>query len=276
MKISEMTDGVAVASGDLAPVVRSGANVKIPLGTMAGESTADYTPTAGLGDLALLDEVALTNMADQAANTILANATSGAAAPTAVAIAANKFMARSSTGDLAAKDVSDAGLALIDDADGAAMRTTLGLGNAPILQVVTNYSTSTDSTSTAIPIDDTIPQNTEGKEFITATITPLSASNSVLVTVRMNIGATAYGSIAVFRDSVANALDATTIRMSTTSEVETVHLSFLDSPATTSAVTYRVRFGPNTGTAYVNQNAIPGRYFGGVSKSGIILQEIRG
>lgn len=46
--------------------------------------------------------VALTEMATQAANTVLANATSSAATPTAVALAASQLLGRGSTGDIAA------------------------------------------------------------------------------------------------------------------------------------------------------------------------------
>lgn len=45
----------------------------------------------------------------------------------ALAIAANKFAARGSSGGLAAKTITDFGLSLMDDADAAAARTTLGL-----------------------------------------------------------------------------------------------------------------------------------------------------
>lgn len=71
--------------------------------------------------------VTLAKLATQAANTILANASASTAVPTAVALAANQFLARSSSGNIAAKAITDAGLALLDDADAAAMRSTLGL-----------------------------------------------------------------------------------------------------------------------------------------------------
>jgi hypothetical protein len=194
--------------------------------------------------------------------------------------ATDKLLGRSTAGAGVVEEITctAAGRALLDDVNAAAQRTTLGLGVAPILQTVTNFSAAVDSTAVSIPLDDTIPQSNEGKEFINASITPLSNSNKVIVTIRLNVGvntATAYVTAAVFRDSVANALDASAIRLATTAEAESMFLTFIDTPATTSEVTYKVRFGANTGTAYVNQQS-GGRYFGGVANSGIILQEVRG
>lgn len=65
-----------------------------------------------------------------AALTIAANSLTigtGADAFSQVTFAANKFPARASTGDLEAKTISDFALTLLDDADAAAMRTTLGV-----------------------------------------------------------------------------------------------------------------------------------------------------
>jgi hypothetical protein len=70
--------------------------------------------------------VTLAMLATQAANTILAEATGSTAVPTAVALAANKFLARSSAGNIAAKDITDFALTILDDANAATMLATLG------------------------------------------------------------------------------------------------------------------------------------------------------
>lgn len=64
-----------------------------------------------------------------AALTIAANSLTigtGADAFSQTTFAANTFPARASTGDLVAKTITDFGLSLVDDADAAAGRTTLG------------------------------------------------------------------------------------------------------------------------------------------------------
>jgi hypothetical protein len=96
--------------------------------------------------------VPLTDLATQAANTILAEITGSTAAPTAVAVAANKFLARSSSGNIAAKDITDFALTLLDDSTASAARTTLGItgtgGFTTNSSVATTSGTSVSSSGT--------------------------------------------------------------------------------------------------------------------------------
>lgn len=66
------------------------------------------------------------NLAQLSANSIAANATGSTADISALTIGANTFPARSSSGNMAAKTITDFGLSLVDDADAATSRTTLG------------------------------------------------------------------------------------------------------------------------------------------------------
>ncbi|HQN22579.1 MAG TPA: hypothetical protein PLD70_09665, partial [Thermotogota bacterium] len=61
-----------------------------------------------------------------AANSIKGNPTGEAAVPVDISIAANKFPARASTGNLEAKSITDFGLGLVAAADAAAGRAALG------------------------------------------------------------------------------------------------------------------------------------------------------
>lgn len=65
--------------------------------------------------------------AAMAANTLKGNATAGVATPTAIAVGANQFLARSSIGNISVKTLTDFALTILDDANSAATRTTLGV-----------------------------------------------------------------------------------------------------------------------------------------------------
>lgn len=69
---------------------------------VAAATLAAARTALGLGSIATQSSINLTDLATQAANTFLANATSGAAAPTAVALAASQLAGRGSSGNIAA------------------------------------------------------------------------------------------------------------------------------------------------------------------------------
>ena len=87
----QVTSGGAIADGDYGDIVVSGSGTTIAIDTNAVTTSkiADYS-------------VSLSKLATQAANTVLANATSSTAAPTAVALSASQLLGRGSTGDIAA------------------------------------------------------------------------------------------------------------------------------------------------------------------------------
>jgi hypothetical protein len=131
-----------------------------------------------------------------------------------------------------------------------------------VLQVVNAQFTTTASTSSTSLVDT----------GLTATITPSSASNKVLVFVSLNQMACDNASLVLFsirRNGsliTRNAMggNATTYDafaagggQSTTRQQNGGSLTYLDSPATTSATTYKVQFANNGGgTAYLNQWAL--------------------
>lgn len=125
---------------------------------------------------------------------------------------------------------------------------TLGFGK--VLQVVAaTYSTSVDST-TASFIDT----------GLTATITPSSASSKILVIVNQagcNKTGNAYGSLRLVRGSTTiSTFESQVAYTATTAEnnVGACSTAILDSPATTSATTYKTQVAnpAATGTFRVN------------------------
>lgn len=151
--------------------------------------------------------------------------------------------------------------------------------NVPIQTIHKDYR-AFFSTNSLIPLDDTIPQNTEGAEVFTQAITPTATSSKILITVVLNLANDSISNLqvaALFRDSVANAIAAGwAICSGTNSPSSPLVINFLDSPSTTSAVTYKVRIGYSGNSASTVQlNGGSGaRYLGGSLASGMTLQEI--
>ena len=155
-------------------------------------------------------------------------------------------------------------------------------GGGGIIQIVHKDYRDFFSTSDLIPLDDTIPQNTEGAEVFTQAITPKFNTSKILITVVLNLSnsnASNLHTAAIFRDSVANSIAAGWAKcVGTNAPSSPMVINFLDSPATTSAVTYKVRIGYSAGSSSVVQvNGGSGtRYLGGSLASGMTLMEISG
>jgi hypothetical protein len=101
---------------------------------------------------------------------------------------------------------------------------------------------------------------------LTASITPSSASNKVLVTVSVGVGVSGtsiqYGltitdgsnNNLIAADSPGSRLPAIFHANNNSTQITMVSYTFLHSPATTSAFTYKVRAQTQSGTMFVNRN----------------------
>jgi hypothetical protein len=145
--------------------------------------------------------------------------------------------------------------------------TVITTGNIPtgsVLQVVNvAYTTSVSTTSTSLV--DT---------GLSASITPTSASNKILVIVNQTISPTTVGSntytqMALLRNST-NIYGDYRANGITQYVHTTPSCSILDSPATTSSVTYKTQFA--TGAAIYTMEA----QHAGLRTSTITLMEIKG
>ena len=133
----------------------------------------------------------------------------------------------------------------------------VGVGGK-ILQVVSTTQTTVFGATSATYVDIT---------GMAATITPVSTNSKVLVFVDVNIGSQSASltTIQLVRDATAIALgDAAGSRTRATlgryygSDVVDAHfgahsMMFLDSPATTSATTYKLQGRTQTGAFYINR-----------------------
>lgn len=148
------------------------------------------------------------------------------------------------------------------------------------VQRVNGVDTAVTTVSATIPIDDTIPQNTEGTELTTlaTAITPKSATNILEIEVAVPVAintAGAIAAIALFQDSTAGALAATAFTNGTNDSQTTLHLRYRMVAGTTSATTFKVRLGTTSGSVFTNGLFAGTRVFGGVSAARMVIREIQ-
>ena len=148
------------------------------------------------------------------------------------------------------------------------------IGN--VIQVVSYQTGAVATGTTLIPLDDTIPQNTEGNEYMTLAITPTNANNKLFIQVVFNGTSSALNTltVALFQDTTANALASSWTTVTASGYVESLCLSHYMTAGTISSTTFKTRAGCNlAGTTTFN--GIGGaRYLGGVLASSMTITEI--
>ena len=143
---------------------------------------------------------------------------------------------------------------------------------------VANFQTGSVATGTGtIPFDNTIPQITEGDEYMTLPFTPKFANSMLLIDVRILLQNTANNSrniVAIFQDAIADALAASDMFEGTAAAEGSQTLLHKVTAGDVALRTFRVRAGGNqAGTTTFNGNGGSG-LFGGVVASSITITEI--
>jgi len=160
-------------------------------------------------------------------------------------------------------NITDAAVSYVKAATGFAVQ-----------HVGTNYTASNTGT-TVTPFDDTIPQITEGIEFMTQAITPKRTSN-ILVIEGVWVGASSVPgqmTVALHQDSTANALAAIGSYQDTAGAIIAIPFRFKMTAGTTSSTTFRIRVGnTNAGTTTFNGSG-SARKYGGIAVSNITITE---
>ena len=147
-----------------------------------------------------------------------------------------------------------------------------------VIQTVNTQTGAVATGTTTIPLDDTIPQNTEGDQYMTLAITPSNTSNILIIEVIFNYQASANSAFAValFQDSTAGAL-AVCIgngdRGFTNNEC--IKLTYKMTAGTTSSTTFKVRAGAGGAGTTTFNGAATARLFGGVMASSITIMEVK-
>lgn len=148
------------------------------------------------------------------------------------------------------------------------------------VQTVESADAALASGTTQLPLDDTIPQNTEGDQYMSQAITPTAASNVLEITHQGNYttGNTGFNiAAALFQDSTANALAARHAAKDISNPAPAaVDLFYRMRAATTSSTTFKIRAGSAVAgtTAFNGTSTGPARYYGGVFYSRLKIVEI--
>ena len=149
-----------------------------------------------------------------------------------------------------------------------------------VIQMVTTTNNTPDSTTTTIPLDASIPQNTEGKETMTVTITPTNSSNILVIEWGCQASTNAIGRamiFALFQDSTADAIAAQFVD----NEAGNTYTKFTTyryqmTAGTTSSTTFKLRYGPHTaGTMYIHSSNGSAQTFGGLYPGYLTVTEYK-
>jgi hypothetical protein len=149
-----------------------------------------------------------------------------------------------------------------------------------VVQVVNALTTANSTGTTTIPLDNTIPQNTEGDQYISLAITPKSTTNILVIEVNALVS-TSVNTVnaigAIFQDSTANALAADTGFNSTATAPIKLVIVHTMTAGTISATTFKFRAGCSTAATltFNSCSGIGANLFGAISKSSMVITEYK-
>jgi len=194
-------------------------------------------------------------------------------------------MASGTDGNIITYDASGNPAAVATGNDGQVLTST-GAGSPPafetlttgkIVQVVNTQTGAVATSTTVLPHDDTIPQNSEGFEVMTLAITPTSSSNKLLITVFANVAHNAgsdHPTAALFQDSTAGALACSSVFGSAANTMPNISFNHYMTAGTTSSTTFKVRVGAGDAATFTFNGRLGNRKQGGALASSITITEI--
>lgn len=154
----------------------------------------------------------------------------------------------------------------------SAIRTAVGM---VVDRAYAEYTANANLT-TVIPLDDTVPQVTEGTQILSVSLTPKSATNKVRIRFEGYFALTAInnGVVAVFSGASASALASGVTSAPAADYTCPLVVEHEYVPGVTTAVTYTVRVGPGSAVTMRMNGTTAGRLLGGSLKSTLVIEEI--
>lgn len=174
----------------------------------------------------------------------------------------------------------ESGLATAGTWDTAPTRTQLFGPGVPlpgdILQITRANDGAVATGTTTIPRDDTIPQNTEGDQYLSEAITCTSAANAIRtrVSAMLSNGTAGYVASAIFRDTTANAMAVGAAHPGATARSVMHYVENMILARTTSTVTMKYRAGGDAAGTTTFNGESGARTFGNRSGSFMECAEI--
>jgi len=195
---------------------------------------------------------------------------------------AKPALAGAQTGGLYLKDVGAGVIELFyEDEAGNEIQVTSGSGtinnSGNAVQILNTQISAVNTGTTIFPFDDTIPQITEGDEYMTLAITPTSATNLLKIDI-VFYGALSTNDIlglALFQDATAGALAAITNATGIVNTTFSTNFTHFMVSGTAVATTFRLRAGGSTAGTTTFNGASSARKLGGVAASSITITEYK-
>lgn len=145
-----------------------------------------------------------------------------------------------------------------------------------VVQIQRTGTTSQTALSTGIPMDNTVPQNTEGTQVMTKAITPTSSSNKLVIEAPINLGENSNTDalIAVLYQDSGQGIQASMSNGSAGSALGmgNVYLYYEMTAGTTSSTTFKVNAANGAGTGILNASS--GFTLGGTFGSYLKITEL--
>jgi hypothetical protein len=130
--------------------------------------------------------------------------------------------------------------------------------------------------TTIIPADNTIPQQTEGDQYMTLAITPKSATSKLIIEVTAHLSNSVANNLiaALFQDATANALAVAIQYQAAPTGPILMSFRHIMTSGTTSSTTFKLRAGGGSaGTTNFNGTGGAG-LFNGTMASSIVIREV--
>jgi hypothetical protein len=265
----------AASPADLDDVQRAHASFIAQLRDNPNANSTTATPINKGGTGAITAAAARTALGAATAGPLAASGITGAAASGLVTASGltqstARMLGRTTAAPGAVEEISiGAGLTLAAG--------SLSASGKALVQIQTFQTGALASGSSVWPDDNTIPQISEGDQFMSLAFTPTNVANLLEIDVVFISAAGASSEAAgcgLFRDAVADALTAMQLNTGTGYGVANATFKHVMTAGTTSLITFRVRAGRRDGGAlYFNGGSTGVQRYGGVMASRITVKE---